>query len=139
MDEVTTLTPSGRLRQGYEYQDVQAQHVLVQWLEHSARYQWVQLEADDSGFLDDILALRADGVIEAWQVKFSTSAHAPDDAWTWHALLEQKSGAHGAKPSLLQKWCTTWQDFRIKGITVSPGLISNRHAAPELALEAPHK
>lgn len=53
-------------------------------------------------------------------------------------LLERKTGARGAKPSLLQKWFGTWQDINTKGTEVAPGLMSNRRAAPELALDAPH-
>jgi hypothetical protein len=48
--QIPQLTPSGRLRQGYEYQDVQAIDLLIEWLEHNDRYQWVKLEDDDSGF-----------------------------------------------------------------------------------------
>jgi hypothetical protein len=131
------LTSSGARRQGDEYQDVQALELLVEWLEHTDRYQWAQLEASKSGFLDDILVLRADGILEVWQVKFSTASHTPDDAWSWKALLEQKKGKGVSSPSLLQKWFGTWQDYVNKGIKVSPGLLSNRRAAPELALNSP--
>jgi hypothetical protein len=131
------LTRSGARRRGDEYQDVQALSILVEWLEQADRYQWVQLEADESGFLDDILALRSDGVLDVWQVKFSTISHAPDDMWGWDALLEQKPGVRGPRSSLLQKWFVTWQDYLSRGIKVSPGLLTNRRAAPELALSAP--
>jgi hypothetical protein len=133
------LTPSGRLRQGYEYQDVQAISLLVDWLADNNRYRWVKLENDDdSGFLDDINVMRADGVLEAWQVKFSTQSHSPTDVWTWEALLKQKRGAHDLKSSLLQKWFDTWQHLVGKGLIVSPCLVSNRRAAPELALDTPY-
>ncbi len=131
------LTRSGARRRGDEYQDVQAQSILVEWLGNADRYQWVQLEADESGFLDDILALRSDGVLDAWQVKYSTVSHAPDELWGWDALLEQKLGARGPKQSLLQKWFVTWEDYLSRGIEVAPGLLTNRRAAPELTLGAP--
>lgn len=131
------LTPSGRLRQGYEYQDVQAIYLLVDWLGDNKRYQWVKLENDDdSGFLDDINVMRADGVLEAWQVKFSTQSHAPTDVWTWESLLKQKRGAHDLRSSLLQKWFNTWQRLTGKGFEVTPCLVSNRRAAPALALDS---
>lgn len=79
---VPRLTRSGARRQGDEYQDVQALNLLVEWLEQRDRYQRVQLEADGSGSLDDLLALRSDGVLEVWQVKFSTGSYTPEDAWT---------------------------------------------------------
>lgn len=135
--QIPRLTPSGARRLGDEYQDVQALSLLVEWLGHTDWYQWLQLEASASGFLDDILAMRADGVLEVWQVKFSTASHVPDDAWTWEALLDQKSGARGPKRSLLQKWFGTWRDYVGRGSKISPGLLSNRRAAPELALDVP--
>jgi hypothetical protein len=116
---------------------MQALDILVEWLAQRDSYQWIQLEADKSGFLDDILILRVDGVLEAWQVKFSTASHTVDDAWTWEVLLRQKPGARDSRPSLLQKWFETWQDYVNKGIVIWPGLISNRRASNELALDAP--
>src|SRR6201999_4251770 len=135
--QIPRLTPSGARRLGDEYQDVQALSLLIEWLGHTDWYQWLQLEASASGFLDDILAMRADGVLDVWQVKFSTASHMPDDAWTWEALLDQKSGVRGPKRSLLQKWFGTWRDYVGRGSKISPGLLSNRRAATELALDVP--
>jgi hypothetical protein len=136
--QIPRLTRSGTRRQGDEYQDVQALNLLVEWLEHSDWYQWVKLEDSDSGFLDDLLVLRADGVLDVWQVKFSTGSHKVGDSWTWEVLLKQENGARGPKQSLLHKWFNTWQGHANSGTKVSPGLLSNRRAAPELALNAPH-
>jgi hypothetical protein len=136
--ESLRLTRSGARRRGDEYQDVQALTFLVDWLKSNDRYQWLKLEADQSGFLDDILALRTDDVLEIWQVKFSTAAHKPEDVWTWEVLLEQAEGARGAKQSLLQKWFKTWQEYVRRRANVAPGLLSNRRAAPDLTLDGRH-
>jgi hypothetical protein len=93
--QILLLTASGARRQGDQYQDVQALDTLVAWLENNGLYQWVKLEADESGFLDDILAMREDGVLEVRQVKYSTASHEPDDTWTWEMLLKQKAGRKG--------------------------------------------
>ncbi len=70
-------TRSGVRRAGDDYQDIVALDVLVEMLEHPHRYLWARVEADDAEFLDDVVALRADGVIVAKQAKIS--AH-PEDA-----------------------------------------------------------
>lgn len=130
------LTASGARRRGDEYQDVQALDLLVRWLENYDHYQWVKLEADTSGFLDDMLALRTDGTIEAKQVKFSTNPLAPEDAYTWDTLLyveKNKSNKGRRKQSLLQKWFKTWQTLSQKYSCIEPSLISNRNAGNDLA------
>jgi hypothetical protein len=60
--------------------------VLVDWLEHSDRYSWVRVEADEAMFLDDIVFMRADGRVEVKQVKFSTNPWGADDPFTWEKL-----------------------------------------------------
>jgi energy-coupling factor transporter ATP-binding protein EcfA2 len=134
--QILKLTASGARRQGDEYQDVQALDTLVAWLENNGLYQWVKLEADESGFLDDILAMREDGVLEVRQVKYSTTSHAADDTWTWEMLLKQRKGKKGPLPSLIQKWFGTWREYVDNGSSISPSLVSNRRAAKELTLDA---
>lgn len=63
--------------------------------------EWVELEADSRGYLDDIVIKRADGVIELRQIKFSTASYKIEDALSWQILLETKSDS---KTSLRQKW-----------------------------------
>jgi hypothetical protein len=134
--QIRRLTASGARRQGDEYQDVQALDTLVAWLENNGLYQWVKLEADESGFLDDTLAMREDGVLEVRQVKYSTASHDSDDTWTWEMLLKQKKGKKGPLPSLIQKWFGTWREYVDNGSGISPSLVSNRRAAKELTLDA---
>lgn len=129
------LTRSGTRRSGDEYQDVQALSKIIDWLKNVDRYQWLKLEADNSGFLDDIHAMRSDGALEIIQVKFSTSPHKSDDALTWDDLLKQQSGASGLKRSLLQKWFDTWKMLRAQASPVCPCMVSNRQADDDLRLD----
>jgi hypothetical protein len=127
------FTRSGTRRSGDEYQDVQAISKIIEWLKNVDRYQWMRLEADKSGYLDDIHAMHTDGTLEVAQVKFSTTAQKHDDTWTWENLLEQ--GASGTKDSLLQKWFGTWQTFRASGPPIRSCVISNRQAHDDLRLD----
>lgn len=54
------FTRSGIRRSGDDYQDLCALELLVEMLEHPKRYQWIKVEADEAGVLDDVLALRED-------------------------------------------------------------------------------
>src|SRR6266849_10128403 len=102
------ITRSGARRLGDEYQDLIALEVLVDWLGHSERYEWVQVEADDAGSLDDVVARRRDGTVVYRQGKFAVHPDDPDDLWTWVTLLKRATGARGRKlPSLLQDWATS--------------------------------
>jgi len=107
--------------------------LLVEWLEHPERYKWACVEADDFGFLDDVVALRADDVVVAKQVKFS--AH-PDDAadpCTWDDLLRQRTSSKGkALPSLLSKWGRSFQDLKDAHTGIEASLVSNRRPADDL-------
>jgi len=133
----TALTRSGARRRGDEFQDVQSLDVLVNWLEDTTRYEWVSLEADKSGALDDITAMRPDGTFQGWQIKYSTNPNNPQDPLTWDDLLEQKSGERGKrKTSLLQKWFSTYQQLAAKKTSFDGGLISNRQGASALQLSA---
>jgi hypothetical protein len=84
---VRRFTRSGVRRLGDEYQDIQSLDILVEWLENNDRYEWVELEADARGYLDDIVAKRADGVVELRQIKFSTASYKIEDALSWQILL----------------------------------------------------
>lgn len=116
---------------GDEYQDVQSLDVLVAWLENNDRYEWVELEADSRGYLDDIVIKRADGVIELRQIKFSTASYKIEDALSWQILLETKSDS---KTSLLQKWYRSWEKQLSSG-SIQPFLLSNRRPAPDLTIQ----
>ncbi len=127
------LTRTGARRLGDEYQDLIAADILVTWLEHPTRYEWVKVEADDAGFLDDVVARRSDGMLEVRQVKFSTHPDAEDDPWTWDKLLETSTGKSGRETtSLLQKWSQSIEKLLGEGMEFDASLVSNRRPAPEI-------
>ncbi len=127
------ITRSGARRLGDEYQDLIALEVLVDWLEHSERYEWVQVEADGAGALDDVVARKRIGPIIYRQSKFSVHPDHVDDPWTWEKLLKQEAGTQGRKlPSLLQDWAESLRRVLVSGQTVDAALCSNRGAADEI-------
>ncbi len=91
----SSITRSGARRLGDEYQDLVALEVLVEWLEHADRYDWVRVEADDAGALDDVVARKRDGAIVYRQSKFTVHPDQPGTLWTWEELLKQATGARG--------------------------------------------
>ncbi|MGC9969690.1 MAG: ATP-binding protein [Bryobacteraceae bacterium] len=107
--------------------------MLVEMLEHPDRYEWARVEADDAGFLDDVVALRVDGVIVARQVKFS--AH-PDDAadpYSWDDLLKQRTSEKGnTLLSLLSKWGRSFLELKGAYAKVEASLFSNRRPGDDL-------
>ncbi|GAG92718.1 unnamed protein product, partial [marine sediment metagenome] len=99
-------TRTGARRSGDDYQDIIALDVMVKILEHPDRYEWIQVEADDYGALDDIVSLRTDGSYVVKQVKFAVNPE--EDTLDWEYLLAQKKGKNGAPlKSLLQKWSSS--------------------------------
>jgi hypothetical protein len=108
-------TRSGTRRLGDDYQDLIACELLVDWLEHSNRYQWIRVEADEAKFLDDVVVMRADGRVEVKQVKFSTNPTDADDPFTWEKLLAQSDTKAGTKTqSLLQKWALSLREQTLR-------------------------
>src|SRR5579864_7053020 len=102
-------------------------------LEHPDRYQWARAEADDAGFLDDIVALRADNVIVARQVKFSAHPNDAADPYTWDDLLKQKTSKKGDPLlSLLSKWGRSFRELKAAYTKVEGSLVSNRRPAEDL-------
>jgi hypothetical protein len=77
---------------------------MLEMLEHPDRYDWIEVEADDVGALDDVLAMQRDGVLVAKQVKFSAHPDSTDDPYSWDNLLAEGEGKRGKTPSLLKKW-----------------------------------
>lgn len=131
---MTTYTPSGVRRAGDDYQDIVALDMLVSMLEHPDRYEWVRVEADEYGYLDDVAALRRDGTIEVKQVKFSAHPDKADDPYDWKALTEKRKGKKGAElPSLVGKWGPTLLDMLDRHSRVEAALVTNRRAAPDLS------
>lgn len=121
-------TRTGARRSGDDYQDIVALDIMVEMLEHSDRYQWIQVEADDFGALDDIVALRTDGSYDVKQVKFAVDSE--NDPVDWEYLLEQKKGKKGdSLPSLLKRWSSTLEDISTTHQICEASLISNRKAS----------
>ncbi len=96
------LNRSGVRRSGDDYQDLLALELVVDWLEHPDRYQWIRLEANDfAGSLDDVTALRLDGKFVARQIKWTSDPNAHQLSWDW--ILEKNPNKPKRK-SLLEKW-----------------------------------
>lgn len=95
----------GLLRAGFQYQDLIAIEILIDFYRHSDRYQWVQIDAEDQSFrsIEDVVACRPDGLYELTQVKFTASPHLEANRLSWHWLISKT----GRKKSLLQKWALT--------------------------------
>lgn len=85
--ERSPITRSGARRLGDDYQDLIALEILIDWLGHSDRYEWVQVEADGAGVLDDVTACKTKGTMVYRQVKFAVHPDDPKDPWTWEGLL----------------------------------------------------
>ena len=129
----TLHTKTGARRSGDDYQDIIALDLLVEILEHPDRYQWVQVEADDFGYLDDIVALKSDGGYVVKQVKFSTNPEVKEDNLTWDDLTAQREGKdHKILPSLLQKWASSLEHIQSRYKLDRASLVSNRQAVGEI-------
>jgi len=127
------ITRSGARRLGDEYQDLVALEVLVDWLEHSERYEWVQVEADGAGALDDVVARKSNGSTIYRQSKFSVHPDRTDDPWIWEKLLKREAGTQGKQlTSLLQDWAVSLRRVSVSGQPVEAALYSNRDAADEI-------
>ena len=126
-------TPSGVRRAGDDYQDIIALDLLVEMLEHPDRYEWACVEADDAGFLDDVVALRTDGLIVARQVKFSAHPDDATDPYSWDDLLKQRTSDKGKTlPSLLSKWGGSFKELKDAYTGVEASVVSNRRPADDL-------
>ncbi|MCY3624101.1 MAG: NACHT domain-containing protein [Gammaproteobacteria bacterium] len=92
-------------RGGFEYQDLVAVEILIDFLRHPNLYDWVQVEAEDGRYqaIDDVVACRKDGRLELTQVKFTPDPQNPDRALSWEWL----TGHTPNGTSLLQKWAKT--------------------------------
>ncbi len=124
---------TGARRAGDAYQDIVALELIIDWIEHNDRYQWIKLEADEMGFLDDVIALRQDGRIQVLQVKYSTNPDMQNDPWTWEKLLERSKTKNGNQNlSLLQKWASSLREIKSQWSIFEASVYSNRRAATEL-------
>jgi hypothetical protein len=129
---MTEYTRSGARRSGDYLQDLVALDNMIEMLEHPKRFNYIKVEADDAGYLDDVVALKADGSYVVKQVKFSTHPEQDNDEYTWEKLLEEKQGKRKTLPSLLKKWASSVLDIKQQGVLHEASLITNRKEAQEI-------
>jgi hypothetical protein len=112
----TALKHAAITRAAFDYQDLIGIEVLIDFFRDPRRYQWVELESEDrsAGYLDDVVALRADGRFEYTQVKFTVDPDRYPLSWDW--LLERK--AHGT--SRLKKWAETAERPEVQAFPIRP-------------------
>ncbi len=116
------------IRKGFEYQDAQAIDLFVRWLMNPQLYRWVKLEADEYGYLDDIVACRNDETIECIQVKYTLHPDDPKTNWTWEDLIKSKE----KKPSLLKKWFDSWKTIKKFHENVEVIIVTNKSSTGSL-------
>lgn len=92
---------------GYRYQSLYGTSVLAKWLESPSTYDRMKFEADDAEDaprgLDDIVAVRANGKYDYWQVKYTPPLSEESTALGWQWLLARNKSKPRSK-SLLRKW-----------------------------------
>lgn len=121
---------TGLLRAGFQYQDLIAIEILINFYRQRNLYAWVQLEAEDQDFrsIEDVVACRPDGLYELTQVKFTADPDAPANhlSWKW---LTANGGTR--KKSLLQKWAATTLHHKAAGTLAQAALKTDR--VPDVA------
>lgn len=102
-------------RAGHEYQDLIGIQKLIDFYRNRTKYLWMQLESEDRemGYLDDVVAARADGTFDITQVKFTVDPTTYLLDWKW-LLAKRPQGT-----SLLRKWATSVNDFELGVINVA--------------------
>ena len=120
----------GLLRAGFQYQDLVAVEILINFYRQRNLYAWVQLDAEDWAFrsVEDVVAFTTDGLYELTQVKFTADPDTPANhlSWKW---LTTKSGTR--KKSLLQKWAETTLRHKLAGTLAQAVLKTDR--VPDVA------
>ena len=113
---------TGVLRAGFQYQDLVAIEILINFYRQRDLYAWVQLEAEDSEFrsIEDVVACRPDGLYELTQVKFTVDPAVHKLNWEW-LTARKDSGT-----SLLQKWAHTTLHHRSSKTLASAALKTDR-------------
>src|SRR6266568_367289 len=128
------LTRTGSIREGFEYQDLYGVAVLIEWLEHPDRYEWVAFEEDEFGFLDDVVRCTPDLKLTLTQIKHSGIPGASRIDVSLSELLDRPKGKKASKESLFQKWFKSWVSAieQQRFIDVRAELLTNRTAADSL-------
>ncbi|MXZ72702.1 MAG: hypothetical protein F4Z04_14540 [Acidobacteria bacterium] len=129
-------TRTGIRRSGDSYQDAVALDVLVDWLANPNAVEYVRVEADDAGALDDVVILTPDSVV-AIQVKFSGYPEHEGSSWSLQSLLSAGTASPTGQRthSLLTKWLLSVDKLRKfhPGRTIDARVLTNRSAASDLA------
>jgi len=90
---------------GFDYQVLHGVLLVAEWLDAPQRYRRVRFECTDKGVapqsLDDIVAERADGLTDYWQVKFTPNPYEHILTWEWLLHIEGKTDR---ARSNLRKW-----------------------------------
>ena len=115
----------GLIRAGFQYQDLVAIEILINFYRQRNLYAWVQLEAEELAFrsIEDVVACTPDGRYELTQVKFTANPDSPSNrlSWSW---LTQNGG--GRKKSLMQKWAETTLRHKVAGNLAQAALKTDR-------------
>ena len=120
----------GLLRAGFQYQDLVAVEILINFYRQRCLYDWVQLEAEERAFrsIEDVVACRPGGLYELTQVKFTADPDDPSNklSWVW---LTENGGVR--RKSLLQKWAETTLHHKEVGNLAQAALKTDR--VPDIA------
>lgn len=130
---MTEYSGPGPIIAGFDYQELLAGDLLIEFLENPPRYRWIRLEADDAGYLDDIVAQRADGSLIYRQVKFATDPEDESSNFSWEYLLKQEPGKKGPRPSLLKKWAESLTDLQKVGAIYEAAVLTNRFPSSQIS------
>ena len=124
---------TGLLRAGFQYQDLVAIEILLDFYRDHSLYLWVELESEDHSFrsIEDIVACRPDGLYELIQVKFTADpdASANSLSWDWltaNSYVGSPSQQVSKRTSLLQKWAHTTLFHIANGTLASAALKTDR-------------
>lgn len=120
----TAITPVA-----FDYQIRHGVYLLSAWLSSPTRYRRVMFEGAEEApqSLDDIVAERADGRFDCWQVKYTPNAE--NNAFTWDWLLEV-TGKTARSRCNLKKWFDALQKIdadKIGTIQLITNKVPDRH------------
>jgi hypothetical protein len=119
----------GLIRAGFQYQDLVAIEVLIDFYRNRKRCQWVKLDAEESEFrsIEDVVVCTNDGRFELMQVKFTANPTSPDNSLSWDWLTKKRRKG----TSLIQKWATTTLNHEARKTLASAILKTDRVPAPD--------
>ena len=122
----------GVLRASFDYQDLSAIAILIDFYRQPDLFEWVELDSDDKSFasIDDIVACRTDGRFEITQVKFTVDAGDPANQLDWDWLTRRTKNGR----SLLQKWAATADHCSATGQLATAQLVTDRRPAGQFAI-----